>query len=229
MDAVRAEFQRARSMFKGGRLELTENGTTAFARAIGLDLPDAPAVHIPERNATERQRRQFQELVSHTQKLIPASETVRNALWAKTDRATLDVWDKEGPKLRAALWNEVIGKLPASDVALNVRTRKSYSGGAWVGYDVVYDVAPNVIGYGVLLLPKGIPEGERRPVVVAQHGLEGRPQDLFGLDEVERKDGRATNFHYYQNIGSKLADLGYIVYLPQNPYIGDFRKIYRMA
>src|SRR6266568_1388017 len=38
-----------------------------------------------------------------------------------------------------------------------------------------------------------------------------------------------TNFHYYQNIGLKLADLGFVVYMPQNPYIGDFRKINRLA
>jgi len=90
----------------------------------------------------------------------------------------------------------------------------------------VYDVYPDVFGYGVLLLPKDIKPGERRPVLVAQHGLNGRPQHMFGQKEMDTN----LNFHYYQNIGSRMADLGYVVYMPQNLYIGDdFRKISRLA
>jgi dienelactone hydrolase len=229
VDIVRAEFNRARAMFKGGRLALEANGSDAFAQALGVKLSAPAGAGIPTRDTTDRQKRQFNEIVSHVQKLIPASETVRNALWAKTERATLDVWNKEAVKLRSEFWNHVIGRLPAAAVPLNPRTRAAYSGTSWAGYDVVYDVAPDVIGYGVLLVPKGIPAGEKRPVVVVQHGLEGRPQHLFGLEEIEQKDGRATPFHYYQNIGSKLAERGYVVYMPQNPYIGDFRRINRLA
>lgn len=229
INAVGAEFERARAAYKGGRITLETNGADAFASALGLKPDNTDGVTIAPRDADGRQQRQLEELVNHTQKLISVSETVRNTLWAKTDRATLDEWKEHAPALRAKLWDDVIGKLPASGIPLNVRTRKAYSGDGWDGYDVVYDVAPEVFGYGVLLVPRGIPSGEKRPVVVAQHGLEGRPQHLFGLEEVERKDGRATDFHYYQNIGSKLAALGYIVYLPQNPYIGDFRRINRLA
>jgi hypothetical protein len=95
----------------------------------------------------------------------------------------------------------------------------------------MYDVAPDVFGYGVLLVPKGIGTNERRPVVVAQHGLGGRPQELFARPEIDRKpDGSFTgDFHYYQNVGSRLAERGYIVYMPQNPYIGNFRPINRWA
>jgi cephalosporin-C deacetylase-like acetyl esterase len=227
--AVRSEFERARAAYKGGRILLEANGAEAFAAALGLKLTDNDPIRIPVRDAEQRQHRQVQELVSHTQKLIPRSETVRNTLWAKTDRATLGEWEKQAPALRAKLWHDVIGKLPASTIPLNVRTRKAYSADSWDGYDVVYDVAPDVFGYGVLLVPKGIAPGEKRPLVVAQHGLEGRPQHLYGLEEVEQKEGRATNFHYYQNIGSKLAEMGYLAYMPQNPYIGDFRRINRLA
>ena len=48
----------------------------------------------------------------------------------------------------------------------------------FTGYEVVMDVFPDVFAYGILLLPKDIKPGERRPVVVCQHGLEGRPQDV---------------------------------------------------
>ena len=58
------------------------------------------------------------------------------------------------------------------------RARKAYEGQKWTGYEVVLDVYPDVFAYGVLLVPKDLKPGERRPVVVCQHGLEGRPQDV---------------------------------------------------
>ena len=64
------------------------------------------------------------------------------------------------------------------------------------------DVFPDVIAYGILLLPKGIKEGEKRPVVVCQHGLEGRPQRRRRpqgrqpvLSPVRRPAGRARLHH----------------------------------
>ena len=51
-----------------------------------------------------------------------------------------------------------------------------------MSYEVVLDVFPDVIAYGILTLPKQmtIDGSEKRPVVVCQHGLEGRPQDVIG-------------------------------------------------
>jgi dienelactone hydrolase len=218
-EAVRGEVERARALTAAGSFLFEDRGEKAFAAALGLRLADAARVTVPEHNTAARQHRQFQEILQHTQKLIATSESVRNALWVSLEPAAI----------RAKLWDDVIGRLPASPVPLNVRTRNAYSGRGWQGYDVVFDVNPDVIGYGVLLLPTGLKPGEKRPVVVAQHGLEGRPQHLFGLEEVERRDGRATNFHYYQNIAAGLAQRGYVVFVPQNPYLGDFRKINRLA
>ena len=168
-------------------------------------------------------------MVRFTQELARLSHLVRDALWDKTENLKPDEWSRIAPTYRTKLWDEVIGRLPAPSLPLNVRTRKSYRGAKWDGYEVAYDVLPDVFGYGVLLLPTDIQPGERRPVLVGQHGLEGRPQHLFGLEEKDRENNAYTNFHFYQNIGSKFADLGYVVYLPQNPYIGDFRKINRLA
>jgi len=69
----------------------------------------------------------------------------------------------------------------------------------------------------------------RRPGVVAQHGLNGQPQFLFGQEQTDREKGNYTPIHFYQNIGSKLAELGFVVCMPQNPYIDDFRHISRLA
>jgi hypothetical protein len=133
------------------------------------------------------------------------------------------------PFYRAKLWDEVIGRLPVSQIPLNPKTRNTYHGAKWEGYEVTYDVHPDVFGYGVLLVPKDIRPGERRPVVVVQHGLEDRSEYMFGQEEKDRDGAAYTKFHYYQNIAAKLADLGYVAYAPQNPYIGDFRKINRLA
>ena len=186
---------------------------------------DAPfqAVALHARNGVERERRQFEEMVEFSQKLARQSEGVRDALWAKTEKMTADQWAKAAPEYRARFWDEILGRAPEPSVAANVRTRKSYERDKWTGYEVAYDVYPELIGYGVLLLPKDIKPGERRPVIVTQHGLNGRPHDLFSRPTTERA------YEVYRNIGSVLADRGYVVYLPQNPYIGDFRPINRWA
>ncbi|HKB03727.1 MAG TPA: dienelactone hydrolase family protein, partial [Gemmataceae bacterium] len=63
---------------------------------------------------------------------------------------------------------------------------------------------------------------EKRPVVVCQHGLEGKPTDVCNPNERTK---------YYNSFAAQLADLGYIVYAPQNPYIGweKFRVLQRKA
>ena len=69
---------------------------------------------------------------------------------------------------------------------------------------------------------QGLKPGEKRPVVVCQHGLEGRPTDVA---DPKKKTP------YYNSLRRQLADRGYIVYAPQNPYIGRrrFRQLQRKA
>jgi hypothetical protein len=60
-------------------------------------------------------------------------------------------------------------------------------------------------------------------VVVCQHGLEGRPQDVLA--------GSPTGERYYKGFASELADLGFITFAPQNLYIfkDRFRTLQRKA
>jgi dienelactone hydrolase len=229
-ESVEREFVRAEALYGGSRLHLTDNAISPFLEAIGAVPGKAPvAIEVPVRNAEAREHREFQQLVDYTQKLVRESGAVREALWSKADASSPEKWAETSQPLRARFWDEVLGRLPGPTIPLHPSTRKSYSGEKWNGYEVTLDVFPDVFAYGVLLVPKDIRPGENRPVLVGQHGLEGRPQHLFGQPEVDRQDNTFTNFHYYQNIGSRFADLGYVVYLPQNPYIGDFRKINRLA
>lgn len=161
-----------------------------------------------------RMRRQFEELVRWNQRLIQKSEHVREERWNRT--ANKD-------DIRKRLWDDVLGRIPKSPGPLHVHRKASYESAKWTGYEIQFDVvAPDLFGYGVLFLPKDLKPGEKRPVVVVQHGLQGRPQDLFQL-----KDGR--EYETYRNLAETWADLGYIVYAPQNPYRGDFRPIVRQA
>jgi hypothetical protein len=89
-----------------------------------------------------------------------------------------------------------------------------------VGYEVVLNVFPDVFAYGILLLPRDLKPGEKRPVVVCQHGLEGRPQDVV-----------TGNSQYYHDFAAKLAGRGFITFAPQNLYIftDRFRTLQRKS
>ncbi len=70
--------------------------------------------------------------------------------------------------------------------------------------------------------PKGSKEGEKRPVVVCQHGLEGRPSDPADP---------TVDSPCYHRFAVRLAEQGFITFAPQNLYIfGDrFRTLQRKA
>jgi dienelactone hydrolase len=87
------------------------------------------------------------------------------------------------------------------------------------------DVAPDIFAWGYLLLPKGMQPGERRPVVIAQHGLNSMPADVFD------DDPNSKFFHQFKGVGARLAERGFIVFSPRNPYRGDdqHRGIQRQA
>jgi dienelactone hydrolase len=82
-----------------------------------------------------------------------------------------------------------------------------------------------VIAGGILLLPKDLKQGERRPVVVCQHGLEGVPMDTIDTDP------NAKGYGPYKGFSTALVKRGFIVYVPQNPYRGHdaFRVIQRKS
>ena len=53
----------------------------------------------------------------------------------------------------------------------------------FVGYRLSLRVFDGVHAYGILLMPKDIKPGERRPVVFAQHGFGDKPEDALGVTE----------------------------------------------
>jgi hypothetical protein len=144
------------------------------------------------------------------------------SFWAKLDTSSVEKYEKSTEPFRKQLWEEVIGKLPNPTEPVNPRTRQIFDEPKWKGYEVVLDLYPDVYAYGILCVPKDMKPGEKRPVVVCQHGLEGRPSDVVNPKEKTK---------YYNSFGSELANRGYVVFAPQNPYIGQdkFRVLQRKA
>jgi len=174
-------------------------------------------------DAPARHKRQFDQLVGHAQNLLPeAAPSRQSVFWSKLNTKSLAALKTSQIPLRNYFHENVIGKLPEPTKKLNPRTRKILETPKWTGYEVVLDVYDDVIAFGILLVPNNIKKGEKRPVVVCQHGLEGRPMDV--VDPTKKTP-------YYNSFGAQLADLGYIVFAPQNPYIFEthFRQIVRKA
>ncbi len=239
--SVEAEFNRARSFYQhlgcedALRLVIPEDSLpgadetlNAFLGGLGVENRGARVESAPTEPFGEpldyeaRQQRQFMQLVHLTQRFLREAASRRKAFfWDNTDTSSLTNWEASCADAKAYFWDEVIGRCPAPDVPANPRTRLLYDEPLWSGYEVMLDVWQDVFAYGILLIPKGIHEGTKRPVVVCQHGLEGRPQDTA--------DPRIDSV--YHSYAAQLADRGFIVYAPQNPYIGQdaFRVIQRKA
>jgi dienelactone hydrolase len=241
--SVRGEFDRAKKLVAGfnsaPQVELVVSGDdgrgaygsdrslSAFLKALDANTKLSPPQDPPKAasalpDANTRHTRQMHELDRHSQSLLRESQYVRDQnFWNKLKYDSLDKYNESIEPFRKMFADEVIGRFERKPLPPNVRSRKTDENNKWARYEVVLDVFPDVIAYGLLTLPKDIKDGEKRPVVVCQHGLEGRPQDTIG------KPGHG----YYKAFNTELAERGFITFSPQNLYIfGDrFRTLQRKA
>jgi putative membrane-bound dehydrogenase-like protein len=216
--AIDSELQRFRKMvggleFSKDRLFPSMGPGEDSVRPRTAALPD-PAL---------RMKRQVDPLVEDTQFLLRQSEKVRDGyFWKRIDRKSLEAWEKSTGPLRDEFYKDVIGNFDLKVLPPNPRTRRLYEDPKFTAYEVQLDVWKDVFAYGWLLVPNDLKEGEKRPVVVCQHGLEGRPADVAD----PRKNNPA-----YERYACRLADRGFVVFAPQNPYIGQdkFRTLQRKA
>ncbi len=219
--AALASFLKSLDVEPGKDLESGEDDDLQTLRQ-GLIWSIDPAV---------RQRRQQQQIDDHNQWLLSESASIRRDFINigpvggdhasnRVDTSSTDHYETSIRSFRKKFRDDVIGHFDLPLLAMNPRTRVAYERPTWTGYEVVLDVFPNVIAYGVLCVPRDLKEGERRPVVVCQHGLEGTPQDTIEGD------------HWaYHDFAAKLAERGFITFAPQNLYIGNdrFRTLQRKA
>jgi dienelactone hydrolase len=238
--SVLSEFQRARKLTAGlgssPSMELIISGDGAgpfgsddFLASVlrhldGLPLVASRPAPVHARGNFDpgrRLERQFKEIASFSQKLVDESEQVRAEFTAKIERESgLPTFKKSTEWYRAYFRDEIIGTFDRKLLPPNARTRLIYDEPQYRGYEVVLDVFPELIFYEILLLPKDIAPGERRPVVVCQHGLEGRAQFTVTGDHTS-----------YRDFASRLAKRGFIVFAPQHLYRGgdNFRALQRKA
>jgi dienelactone hydrolase len=243
--SVQGEFNRARQVYARlhadrkcalipGPEGLAEPGSdqalTAFLKVLGVPstladaVPAAPPAHLATADHAECVHRQFTQLVAYTQGLVQRSGAERKKFWKRSDASSLDHWQAGVDWYRRYLDEEIFGKLPVPDAPLRAETRLRYDTPQFTGYDVVIPLLDDVFASGALLVPKDLKPGEKRPLVVCQHGLEGRPEDT-----IDPPDARTGSI--YARFAAALAQQGFIVYAPQNPYIGGerFRVLLRKA
>jgi dienelactone hydrolase len=209
----------------------SEPALRAFLEALGLPpsslLPVSKAP-VDARTAFDpsgRQRRQVAQLIEHTQKLVRQSPEVRQAFWAKARATSPQEWHRSCTFYREHLREEVIGRFGPPSVSARARSRKILDRPKWTGYEVVLDVWPDVFVWGLLLVPKDLEPGEKRPVVVCQHGLEGLPMDVV------TDDPKTPAFGVYKAFAAQLAERGFVTFAPHNFYRGgnEFRQLQRLA
>jgi dienelactone hydrolase len=259
--SVEAEFERGRALLKAGnpkdfdRFRLitgtegvttgpgSDRALTALLEALGvagvnLKQPgQAPVELRPAFEPGARQQRQVEELEDYTQRMLRESERTRaDFFWNSVKVISPQDWETSCAPFRQILWEEVIGRLPSTALPINARSRRleppradhsstTISTNSWTGYEVVLDVYPDFFAWGILLVPDDLKPGERRPVVVCQHGLERVPMDAIN------QDSRSNAFRYYQGFAARLAERGFVVLAPHNPYRGEnaFRRLQRKA
>lgn len=242
LEEVRAEVALARSSYTllgaDAHLVLIEpEGSsssmpfgTATARRSFLEALDVrpasddgspPKSLYPPPNPSERQKRQFVQLCDYTQRLWHQSATRRVAFWARADASSLESWTQSTAEYRTYFSREVIGEYPVPTSPLAPKSRLIESTPEYEVYEVVIELWHGIPSFGYLLLPLGVVDGHPRPAVVCQHGLGGDPARVIDADSP------------YHGLGRELASRGYVVYVPQAPFVGpmgdDFRVLQRKA
>ena len=235
-EEVSAEYQRFSKLVEevpgSQQVTLLEKGRTDAAHYFaslmiaGKIDPGRPSVIKDARGTFDskaRQIRQVKEIETYVQKLVRESDHVRdNAFLLKLlPQFRAEPWSLQasyeplatGPFIegvkpyREQFWKEIIGKIEDPMPPMHPRTRKVYDEPKWTGYDVVLDVGEEGFAWGVLCLPKDIKPGEKRPVVVCQHGRHGLPKNVIEED-----------LPAYHNFAARLAEQGFITFAPHNLY-----------
>jgi hypothetical protein len=154
------------------------------------------------------------------QRTLDLIQYERDAYWKNLDTSSPQKFAQTIEPYRKEFQQEVIGQWDIAKKPLVPRTRLVYDRPKWRGYEVVLDVFDEVIAYGVLLVPKTDEPISKRPCVVFQHGLEGRPTDTIVKDHPA-----------YHDVSAQLAEQGYVVFAPQNLYLftDRFRTLQRKS
>ena len=204
-----------------------------FAASLGIATLAPISLETPQERRVgfkpaTRHARLFQEMEGHVQSLVQKSDQVRDKafLFSVMPELASSKWSTEpshpthsaqkfieGAKgFRERFRDEGMGRFDEPLAPFHARTRIVAETAKWTAYDVVLDVFPELFSWGILVVPKDVAVGERRPVVVVQHGRNGVPRNLL--------DGNTTG---YRNVAAVLAERGFVTFAPHNLYRGEDR------
>jgi dienelactone hydrolase len=218
-----------------GMDSFSDKALARFAAACGIaslsplaENAVADLRHAPQEEIARRRQRAVQELERHVQSLVRNAEHVRDnfflyrvmpeladSRWSTERRHPIHSAEKFAAgarEYRRRFYEEAMGRFDEPSVPQNARTRKIVETDRWTAYDVVLDVFDGLFAWGVLVVPKDLKAGQRRPVVVCQHGRQGVPRDTI--------DGHKPA---YNDFAARLAERGFITFAPHNLYRGEDR------
>src|ERR1051326_1642341 len=142
--SVRSEVDRARPFFAlsnaSGNLRFIDSGNgrglpgsdealTALLHSLAIQPSKLASAGAPVRDRrinfdpTIRLHRQFDQMVAHTQAVIPVSRLKRSTFWSKADASTPQSWKQSTRPMRDYIWNDMIGRLPDPNFPAEPRTR----------------------------------------------------------------------------------------------------------
>jgi len=206
------------------------NAVNSFVDLLGTptnNLSDCSLIITSSYSHVEQMRESFYETQDWYQQLCSNSYAVRQAfLWNNIDTSSVENYQISTEPFRSNLIYEMFGNVPEADVPLQAWSCVYKSNENFVTYRVLMTFYTNVKCYGLLNVPYSIAEGEKRPCIVCQHGLEGCPEYV--------SDYKYTNIpqiNVYHTFAARLAEKGFITFAPQNPtaYASTFRNIQRRA
>ncbi|GHU15897.1 hypothetical protein FACS1894163_04180 [Spirochaetia bacterium] len=216
---VKAEIERAKKLTE--KLNIP-NWITYREIPKGSDTA-APRININGKVPvpSERIKRLVRGMERHNQTLLDKSVLTRKEFWNKLDETSLETIEKTIEWYRDYFMNESVGKFDDPYVDPNVRTRLFVEDEKWTAYEVELDVFDGLSAYGILMIPKDMKEGEKRPVIVCQHGLEREAKSHI----------KGCNYPGETIFTSELCERGYICFAPQGIFTlaHRFRFTQRLA
>jgi dienelactone hydrolase len=211
----------------------SDQALARFAAALGVEARaelsgDAPVDRRSSLDTAARHLRLLREMEGHVQGLVRRSEQARERefLFSAMPELEMQQWTTEpqlpthspekfvagATKFRERFRDEAMGRFDEPLLPRRARTRVVKATRKWTAHDVVLDVYPELFAWGIVVVPSDLKPGERRPVVVCQHGRHGLPRNLL--------DAHTTG---YRDVAAALAERGFVTFAPHNLYRGEDR------
>ena len=187
-----------------GSVAMLSRFLTALNPGATLPADEGAPEMAPSRfDPRVRQQRQMHEIDRHNQELLGKSWKVRQQFMAGLDSSSVEKHQATKLPYIEHLRREVLGRLETPVLPFNAKSRLRYDEEKWSCYEVQLEVFPGAHAFGYLVVPQGLKPGERRPVVVCQHGGGGNP------DQLVKDDAGA-----YHAFAARLAEEGFVTFAP---------------